>query len=120
MSAFACRQAARGTPAVGHEGTAQCVRAKCDAPLTEGSEVAALVYRQSDECAFTVDSLFCRACRVGRVRHPTRGAAEYVVHARLGAVADAAEQRHWLTIIDPEVVDSSPPTDGSGVAGEGR
>ena len=119
MNAFACRQAARGTP-IGHEGTVRCVRAKCDAPVTEGSEVAALVYRQSDDCAFTVGSLFCRACRVGEVRHPTRGAEEHVVHARLGTVADAAEQRHWLTVIDPKIVDSSLPTDGSGVAGEDR
>jgi hypothetical protein len=72
-----------------------------------GSEVAALVYRHSDDSTFTVGVLFCRACRVEEVRHPTRGAAEYVVHARLGRVADIAEQRHWLAISDPEVVDSS-------------
>ena len=119
MSAFACRQATQGTP-VGHEGTARCVRAKCDAPLTGGSEVAALVYRHSDECAFTVGVLFCRACRVEEVRHPTQGTEEYVVHARLGTVADAAEQRHWLAVIDPEIVDSSPPTDGSDTSREGR
>ena len=119
MNAFACRQATRGTP-VGHEGTVRCVHAKCDAPLTEGSEIATLVYRQRDECAFTVGSLFCRVCRVGEVRHPTRGAEEYLVHARLGTVADAAEQRHWLALIDPEIVNSSPPTDGSCVAVEGR
>ena len=119
MSAFACRQAARGTT-VGHEGTARCVRAKCDAPLTEGTEVAVLVYRHSDECAFTVGALFCRACRVGEVRHPTRGAEEHVVHARLGTVADTAEQRHWLAVIDPKIVDSSPPTDGSDTSREGR
>jgi hypothetical protein len=106
MSAFACRQATRGTP-VGHEGTARCVRAKCSALLTEGSAVVALVYRHSDGNAFTIGALFCHACRGGEVRHPTYGAEEYVVHARLGGVADAAEQRHWLAIIDPEVVDSS-------------
>ena len=71
MNAFVCRQATRGTP-VGHEGTARCVRAKCAASLTEGSEVAALVYRHSDDRAFTVGSLFCCTCRVGEVRHPTR------------------------------------------------
>lgn len=114
MSTFACRQATRGTP-VGHEGTAQCVRTKCSALLTEGSAVAALVYRHSDDSSFTVGSLFCDSCRVGEVRHPTQGAEEYVVHARLGTVADTAEQRHWLAIIGPEVVDSSPPTDDSGV-----
>ena len=119
MSAFACRQATRGTP-VGHEGTLRCVRAKCAAPLTEGSEVAALVYRKSDDGGFTVGSLFCRGCRVGEVRHPTRGAEEHVVHARLATVADAAEQRHWLVVIDPEIVDSSLATDGSGVAREAR
>ena len=119
MNAFACRQATRGTP-VGHEGTARCVRAKCDAPVTEGSEVAALVYRHSDDCAFTVGALFCSDCRAKEVRHPTRRAEEHVVHARLGTVADAAEQRHWLTIIDPEIVDSSPPTDGSDTLKEGR
>ena len=118
MNAFACRQATRGTP-VGHEGTVRCVRAKCEAPLTEGSEVAALVYRQDDDDGFTVGSLFCRACHVGEVRHPRRGVKEYVVHARLGTVADAAEQRHWLAVIDPKIVDSSP-TDGSYVAVEGR
>ena len=119
MNAFACRQATRGTP-VGHEGTLQCVRAECEAALREGSEVAALVYQQSDECAFTVGSLFCRACHSGGVRHPTRGAEEYVVRARLGTVADVAEQRHWLVIIDPEIVVSSLATDGSSVAGEVR
>ena len=119
MSTFACRQATQGTP-IGHEGTARYVRAKCAASLTEGSEVAALVYRQSDECAFTVDSLFCRTCCVEEVRRPTQGAEEYVVHARLGTVADAAEQRHWLAVIDPEIVDSSPPTDGSVNTVEGR
>ncbi|WP_273837509.1 hypothetical protein [Halococcus sp. PRR34] len=110
MSAFDCRQAARGTP-VGHEGTARCVRAECSAPLSEGSEVAAFVYRQSDQSAFTVGGLYCQACRVGEVRHPTQGAEEYVVHARLGTVADVGKQRHWLAVIDPEVVDSSSPTD---------
>ena len=119
MSAFACRQATRGTP-VGHEGTVRCVRAKCNAPLTEGSEVATLVYRESDDCGFTVGSLFCRACHVGEVRHPTRGTEEHVVHARLGTVADAAEQRHWLAVIDPEIVDSSLPTNGSSVAMEAQ
>ncbi|WP_160135334.1 hypothetical protein [Halococcus salsus] len=119
MSAFACRQATRGTP-VGHEDSLRCVRAKCEAALTEGSEVAALVYRQGDECAFTVGSLFCRACRVGEVRSPTQGSEEYVVYARLGTVADVAEQRHWLVIVDPEIVASSLATDGSGVAKEVR
>ena len=115
MSAFACRQATRGTP-VGQEDALQCVHTECEASLTEGSEVAALVYRQSNECAFTVGSLFCRACRVGEVRNPTRGAEEYVVRARLGTVADVAEQRHWLVIVDPKIVASSLATDGSGVA----
>lgn len=114
MSAFDCRQATRGTP-VGHGGTARCVRAECSASLSEGSEVAALVYRQSDESAFTVGRLYCHACRVEEVRHPTQGAEEYLVHARLGTVADVGEQRHWLAVIDPEVVDSSSPTDGSNV-----
>ena len=82
----------------------------------EGSAVTALVYRHSDDSAFTVGALFCRDCRVREVRHPRRGTEEYVVHARLGTVADAAEQRHWLAVIDPEVVDSSPSTEGSGGA----
>ena len=119
MSAFACRQATRGT-CVGHEGTLRCVRANCEAALTEGSEVAALVYRQGDDGAFTVGSLFCRACHVGGVRHPRREAEEYVVCARLGTVADVAEQRHWLVIIDPKVVALSLATDGPGVIGEVR
>ena len=119
MNASACRQATRGTP-VGHKGTLRCVRAKCESLLTEGSEVGALVYRHSDECSFTVGSLLCRACRAKEVRHPTRSAEEYVVYARLGTVADVAEQRHWLVIIDPEIVASSLATDGSGVAKEIR
>lgn len=118
MSAFACRQATRGTP-ICHEGTARCVRATCSAPLTEGSEVAALVNQQCDDCAFTVGSLFCCACRVRQVRHPARGAEEYVVYARLGKVADAAEQHHWLAVIDPEIVDSSPSTCSSVTTVEG-
>ncbi|WP_273835099.1 hypothetical protein [Halococcus sp. PRR34] len=111
MTAHAAKQAVRGT-VLGVRGTARCTKASCSRELAEGDEIATLVYRHSDESVWTVGSVFCRACRVEQVRHPTLGAEEYVVAARVGSTMDVVEQIARLTIIVPEVLDTAGPSQG--------
>ena len=87
--------------------------AGCHEPIRDGDCVEAYIYSVPGRPKWDMARVFCMACRPGEVASPTLGAAEFVAHARLAVVSDAATQSVHLALRDPEVVDHADPDEGA-------
>lgn len=97
--------------AVGAGGKACCT--VCKRTVRDGDPVGAYVYQTSDATLWNVARLACADCRRSTIPHPTLGAAELVLHARLGVTSDSATQSSRLALCGVEEVTRSPAGEGS-------
>jgi len=97
--------------AVGVGGKACCT--DCKRTVRSGDLVGVYVYRTSDATLWDVARLSCAECRRSAIDHPTLGAAELMLHARLGVTSDSATQSSRLTLWGMDAVDYNPPKEGA-------
>jgi len=95
---------------VGSGGKAACTG--CQRTVRDGDPVGIYAHQTSDAARWDIARLFCVDCRGASIQHPTTGATEVVLHARLGVTSDAATQSARLTLRDIETMQLSPPEDG--------
>jgi hypothetical protein len=88
---------------------------RCGQPIGEGSPVSVYAYSMSDEHGITVARTSCSDCAPDTIAHPTLGGTEWLVRGTLELRSDVARQSHQLVLVPSEgVIDTSPPTVGSG------
>jgi len=97
--------------AVGTGGKACCTG--CKRTVRSGDPVGVYVHRASDATLWDVARLSCAECRRAAISHPTLGAVELVLEARLGVTSDSATQSSRLALCDVETVTHSPAGEGS-------
>jgi hypothetical protein len=117
-TAVPVERAVTGT-AIGGGEHALCGR--CGRSIGEGSSVGIYAYSMSDECDITVARTSCIDCAPDTIAHPTLGGTEWLVRGALALRSDVVHQSHRLVFVPGEgVIDTSPPTDGSGIETEGQ
>ena len=94
------------TTLYGHPVGTHCLH--CTHQFTE-DDVATVFASRPVGGEWTIHRTYCDDCSPTAIRHPTLGCQELLVRCRLRSNTD-------LTISDPEVLASSPPTESHSVA----
>ena len=85
----------------------------CGAILQEGRAVTVYGYRGADSETWTLRRCYCTDCAPTAIGEPTLGVSELLVRAWLGSIALPRTRTHELCLTELEVVEFSPPTEGS-------
>lgn len=85
----------------------------CKRTVRSGDAVGVYAYRTADAVRWDVARVSCGECRLAAIPHPTLGADELALHARLGVTSDTATQNSQLVLCGCESVARSPPGEGS-------
>ncbi|WP_049888685.1 hypothetical protein [Natronococcus occultus] len=82
----------------------------CGDTLQEGDHATVFAARPADADQWAIHRPYCPTCSPDTIRHPTVGCTELLAQCRLGTRADLATQQTRLVVLEPELQDSSPPT----------
>ncbi|ADB63610.1 hypothetical protein Htur_4852 (plasmid) [Haloterrigena turkmenica DSM 5511] len=93
---------------VGPHDTTTCQH--CEYRLYEGDRVTVLASRPADTDRWAIYRPYCVACSPDTITEPTRGCTELLAECRLGTRADLPTQQTRVVALEPEIQDSSPPS----------
>ncbi|WP_306055615.1 hypothetical protein [Natronococcus wangiae] len=94
---------------IGPQGTTECQH--CGYTLYEGDRATVLASRPAETNQWAIHRPYCVTCSPDAIRHPTLGCTELLAQCRLGTRADLATQQTRLVVLEPELLDSSEPSE---------
>lgn len=85
----------------------------CTTQLTEGRAMTVYGYQRAESRDWDLRRCYCADCAPATIGEPTLGVTELLARAWLGTVALPRSRTHRLCLTDVDIVDFSPPSEGT-------
>lgn len=84
----------------------------CGESITEGQACTVYAYRPANGQEWYPAKCYCQGCAPDKIPTPTIGTSEVVIQSWLGVVSRPHDRSHRLCLLEVELVEFSPPTEG--------